>query len=148
MTTWKMIRDIRYTITSEAYDKIINIRISLNQRLDELEKRISSATPTASPLPDHVWCRFSGPGRGDCAHFIGLPGKSIPGQHDGPDDTVDVYGIPNGWCEYCWKSHQLEQAENRIEKLSELLECARKELDVIQRYDPCASGELSGPMNH
>lgn len=47
-------------------------------------------------------CALSGPSRGDCEHALGLPGKSIPGQHDGLDDTVDVYGKPNGWCwSYC-----------------------------------------------
>lgn len=71
--------------------------------------------------PENVWCRFAGPGRGDCEHFVGLPGKSIPGQHDGLDDTVDVYGIPNGWCEYCWISHKLKLAEQEIIRLKQLL---------------------------
>jgi hypothetical protein len=62
----------------------------------------------------HVWCRFAGPGRGDCAHFIGLPGKSIPGQHDGLDDTVDEYGIPNGWCEYCWLEHRYAELQKQL----------------------------------
>lgn len=39
-------------------------------------------------------CEFAVPGRGDCEHFVGLPGRSIPGEHDGPDDTVDAYGKP------------------------------------------------------
>ena len=47
-------------------------------------------------------CLLAAPNRGDCHHFIGLPGRSIPGQHDGPDDTMDVYGRPNGWCQVCW----------------------------------------------
>lgn len=76
---------------------------------------------------NHVWCRFAGEGRGDCAHFIGLPGKSIPCQHDGPDDTVDVYGIPNGWCEYCWCSHQLSEARTKNRELNELLEEHRQQ---------------------
>lgn len=67
-------------------------------------------------------CVFAGPGRGDCAHFVGLPGKSIPGQHDGPDDTVDVYGKPNGWCWPCWKDHKLQIAEQTIRELRERLE--------------------------
>jgi hypothetical protein len=52
-------------------------------------------------------CTLAGPGRGDCERFIGLPGRSIPGRHDGPDDTVDAYGKPNGWCWSCWKSKQI-----------------------------------------
>lgn len=54
-------------------------------------------------------CLYAGPGRGDCEHFIGLPGKTIAGQHDGPDSTVDAYGKPNGWCWSCWRSYQLER---------------------------------------
>ena len=54
-------------------------------------------------------CAFAGPGRGDCEHFIGLPGRSISGQHDGVDDTVDYYGKPNGWCWLCWKQEQLRR---------------------------------------
>ena len=51
-------------------------------------------------------CEIAGPGRGDCAHFIGLPGTSIPDRHDGPDDTLDCYGKPNGWCWTCWLGHK------------------------------------------
>lgn len=92
---------------------------------------------------EHVWCRFAGVGRGDCEHFVGLPGKSIPGQHDGPDDTVDCYGIPNGWCEYCWAQHQLIEANQRISDLTELLDSHRQQyadkcLEVIR-----LTGELS-----
>ena len=62
-------------------------------------------------------CLFSGPGRGDCAHFVGLPGKSIPGQHDGPDDSVDCYGKPNGWCWSCWKDNHISQLKAQIDDL-------------------------------
>jgi hypothetical protein len=54
-------------------------------------------------------CEYSRAGRGDCEHYVGLPGRSIPGQHDGTDDTVDVYGRPNGWCWRCWLSFRNEQ---------------------------------------
>jgi hypothetical protein len=37
--------------------------------------------------------------------------------HDGPDDTVDVYGKPNGWCWSCWKSHQLRDLRAENERL-------------------------------
>jgi len=62
-------------------------------------------------------CNFSGPGRGDCEHFVGLPGGSIPDQHDGPDNTVDVYGKPNGWCWSCWKSLKIQRLHDQISKL-------------------------------
>jgi hypothetical protein len=73
---------------------------------------------------DQGCCLYAGPGRGDCEHFVGLPGKSIPGQHDGDDDTVDVYGRPNGWCWSCWKGYQLreyQQVESVIEDIRKML---------------------------
>lgn len=62
-------------------------------------------------------CHFARPGRGDCENAVGLPGKSISGQHDGEDDTVDVYGKPNGWCWHCWLMHQREQLRGEVEQL-------------------------------
>lgn len=59
-------------------------------------------------------CTMAGPGRGDCEHFVGLPGMSIPGQHDGPDDTVDEFGKPNGWCWSCWKDYKILQLEIKL----------------------------------
>ncbi len=59
-------------------------------------------------------CTLAGPGRGDCWNFVGLPGKSIPDHHDGPDDTVDEYGKPNGWCWSCWKSEQIERLRAQV----------------------------------
>jgi len=52
-------------------------------------------------------CERLGPG-GDCERYIGL---------HGPDDTVDVYGKPNGWCWSCWKGYQLKRAAEEIERL-------------------------------
>lgn len=59
-------------------------------------------------------CAFAGPQRGDCENAVGFPGISIPDQHDGPDDTVDVYGKPNGWCWSCWKSHRIERMHAQL----------------------------------
>ncbi len=67
-------------------------------------------------------CTLAEPGRGDCEHAVGLPGHSIPGQHDGPDDTVDAYGKPNGWCWSCWKSHKIGRLENEIEHTALILD--------------------------
>lgn len=60
-------------------------------------------------------CTCSEPG--DCEYRIGIPGTSIPGAHDGPDDTVDVYGKPNGWCWMCWKTYQIEQLQRKVQRL-------------------------------
>ena len=96
-----------------------------------------------------ITCTLSGPGRGDCEHFVGYPSPiHIPNQHDGPDDTVDVYGKPNGWCWTCWKSRQLSDcreqlaAERRkVHPLVELLqlcrcnESARRDWDLMDAID-------------
>ena len=60
-------------------------------------------------------CSFAGVGRGDCSNYVGLPGHSIPDQHDGEDDTVDCYGKPNGWCWSCWKSEKIERLERQLQ---------------------------------
>jgi len=59
-------------------------------------------------------CSLAGPGRGDCENFVGLPGKSIPGQHDGDDDTVDHCGKPNGWCWHCWLMHERNRLQSEL----------------------------------
>lgn len=76
---------------------------------------------------------------GDCLHFIGFPGKSIPGQHDGRDDTVDEYGKPNGWCWSCWKTHQIEQLNSLLLNYE----------DIDWRHDAeKALQHLSGNLNY
>lgn len=47
-------------------------------------------------------CLFAGPGRGDCGHAVGLPGKV---DYEGYEN--DQYGRPNGWCEVCWRAQQI-----------------------------------------
>ncbi len=66
-------------------------------------------------------CYFATGGRGDCYHYVGLPGRSVPGQHDGDDDTVDHYGKPNGWCWSCWKSRRLEKMQRSNRMLRHLI---------------------------
>lgn len=75
----------------------------VHKTLEALQRKVNSGV-----------CTLAGPGRGDCEHAVGLPGKSVPGQHDGDDDTVDVYGKPNGWCWSCWKSHQIKRLEAEV----------------------------------
>lgn len=70
--------------------------------------------PTASASSRHQWCRYSGPGRGDCEHSVG-----VPTIYD--ETTTDEYGIPNGWCDYCWASFRLRWCESRIIELEEEL---------------------------
>lgn len=77
-------------------------------------------------------CAFSGPGSlGDCKHFVGLPGKSIPGQHDGKDDTVDVYGKPNGWCWPCWKDYRIGKLQEKVHLLTGVSDAAQDLHDFL-----------------
>jgi hypothetical protein len=82
-------------------------------------------------------CHFAGPGRGDCDHFIGYPSNiHVPQQHDGPDDTVDCYGKPNGWCWYCWLQYQLAAAQSELWQVKEeraLLQDPEHLLKVLER---------------
>lgn len=81
---------------------ILDDRDRLKMQVRELEEERDVLRQKA----ESGGCLYAGPGRGDCEHFIGLPGLAVSGQHDGPDDTVDAYGKPNGWCWSCWKSYQ------------------------------------------
>lgn len=83
-------------------------------------------------------CVYSGPGRGDCEHAVGLPGKSIPGQHDGDDDTVDHTGKPNGWCSPCWREYQLRQLQQTTVKSLQ---------DVVEGTNDLNEG-LRGRLDH
>ncbi len=83
----------------------------LQERVRELCRR----------LTDGGRCHFATAGRGDCWNYVGLPGRSIPGKHDGPDDTRDHYGKPNGWCWLCWKSYQLEKTQRCNRLLRQLI---------------------------
>ena len=71
-------------------------------------------------------CTLTGPGRGDCKHAVGLPGNSIPGQHDGEDDTVDVHEKPNGWCWSCWRIKQNEYLHAQVSSLEYLHNIVKK----------------------
>lgn len=48
-----------------------------------------------------------GRGRGDCAHFIGLPEVE-------DENTTDEYGRPHGWCEVCWRGEEIRRLKNSI----------------------------------
>lgn len=96
-------------------------KIACTCGLDDMQKALCQAA-----APDAAHCSFAGPGRGDCEHFIGLPGKSIPGQHDDSDDTVDVYGKPNEWCWFCWHSLQIDRLQVANAALVEGLDIAMK----------------------
>ena len=85
-------------------------------------------------------CSYAGPGRGDCDHFVGLPGESIPGQHDGPDDTIDVYGKPNGWCWFCWHGLQIHRLRSRLSDLLKMIEAYDMEAELD------AGEEGNGPV--
>lgn len=68
--------------------------IALRQKVDGIEKTSG--------------CLLAGPGRGDCAHFLGLPKTE---EH--PKD-VDEYLKPHGWCWSCWKSEKISRLEKNL----------------------------------
>lgn len=61
----------------------------------------------AAPRSPHQFCRYAGPGRGDCEHFVGRPTVM-------DKITCDEYGIPYGWCDYCWLRQQNADLWERI----------------------------------
>lgn len=54
-------------------------------------------------------CSLAAPGRGDCEHFVGLPGPLVGGHN------TDDRGKPNGWCWNCWWAYRTHKAENKHE---------------------------------
>lgn len=94
--------------------------IDNNATIDDLRTQLAAAQAEVKRLRTDPRCLLARPGRGDCEHFIGLPGQSIPGQHDGPD-TEDAYGKPNGWCWFCWNSYQLDRKQKEVTRLREVL---------------------------
>jgi len=86
-------RDLLVKIIEKAIDAPAEAYRRLGQRIADA---IFSAFGTMKP-DDPPVCRLSGPGHGDCEHFIGL------------DVPRDEYGKPNGWCWFCWMSYQLKE---------------------------------------
>ena len=104
------------------------------------EEVIHSGEASYNPIVslDGGSCLFARPRRGDCENYIGLPGLSIPGQHDGEDQTVDVYGKPNGWCWSCWKSYQIDKLQKELNEarhpnLQKMLDEADEAAQTIRR---------------
>lgn len=79
----------------------------------------------------HQWCRYSGPRRGDCSHFVGLP-ETLD------ETTCDEYGIPHGWCDYCWLQYRFEHLN---EGMVERWEAINKGLGVGRRFMSRAEAE-------
>ena len=65
--------------------------VEYNYILDELVQITRRERPQ--------FCRHARAWRGDCEHYTGVP-KVLN------ETTTDEYGIPHGWCDYCWLKHQ------------------------------------------
>ena len=102
------------SITKFSVEEIIKENEMIKPSTNANESTDNPVGLTPYPQLENGGCTLAGSGRGDCDHFIGLPGKSIPGVHDGPDDTVDVYGKPNGWCWSCWKDHEIRELRKEV----------------------------------
>jgi len=85
---------------------LLNGRQAWKEEAEELRHRLESSG-----------CLYATYGRGDCEHYVGLPGYKAYGQHDGPP-TEDVYGKPNGWCWHCWWSYRTNKAESQLKTLT------------------------------
>lgn len=68
--------------------------------LEEVRQRDAAWCEHRRELQDARGCLKSGPGRGDCFHFVGMPAAL-----DGT--TTDEHGVPHGWCIVCWLSHKI-----------------------------------------
>lgn len=85
--------------------------------VEPLEKEIERLTNPEQPL-ERIWCRYAKEGRGDCEHFVGLPKVEN-------EETTDEYGIPHGWCEYCWSQEKRRRLEAENAKLKQDIESCK-----------------------
>lgn len=75
-------------------------------------------------------CVRSGSG-GDCLHYFGLPGQSIPGDIDEePSQAAHVHGKPHGWCWSCWKSHRIDKLEGEVYALEAWQNVAESNIEI------------------
>ena len=82
-------------------------------------------------------CLLSGPGRGDCWHALGLPGKR---EHP---ETIDHYGRPNGWCQVCWQSERIAVLEKEYKKLIKDYDQSEKENKAYNSVFARLRGQLA-----
>ena len=84
--------------------------------------------PSSREEAKRVWCRFAGPGRGDCEHYVGIP------KEEKYPETVDEYGIPHGWCEYCWSVEKRNRLTALLEKKDEEISSAQTYIEWAKKY--------------
>ena len=65
-------------------------------------------------------CLLSGPGRGDCEHFVG------------PTTETDEYGVPVGWCIVCWHHAEIERLRAEREAVLERLGEKQDEIERLR----------------
>lgn len=107
-------------LTQELIDDAMALLNDMYDGVDKIKAENAALKAEVEALRTHAGCILSGPGRGDCFHYVGLPGPSIPNQHDGPDDTVDDYGKPNVWCWFCWLDYQNDKLKAEVEAANAL----------------------------
>ncbi len=83
----------------------------------------------ANPL-QYRGCLFVGvQPRGDCEHFVGMPLELNK-------ETTDEYGRPHGWCEVCWRGHQIADLKRLMAPVGVSTDrCFTNETEVIEIDD-------------
>lgn len=80
-------------------------------------------------------CLLAGHGRGDCEHFVRLPGLLIAGHH------TDDYGKPNGWCWFCWWSYRTQRAEASAPDMAkELAQLKADKAELVAKLKQLSNG--------
>lgn len=119
-------------MTIEEIKEWVTYSKSLNQwESIEDHEIIDTLLAEVERLKDYHGCAFAGPGRGDCESHTNYKGISIPDQHDGSDDTEDVYGRPNGVCWWCWHTEQIRRLHSKLRTTEQKLAVATEALERI-----------------
>jgi hypothetical protein len=104
LAEWKRDQQKKFDLAVHALQEDCD-RITA-MKTDILKGQLTAANAEIERLKNKNGCVLSGPGRGDCEHYLGVP-KTFD------ETTTDCYGRPKGWCEICWCHYQIERLKSR-----------------------------------
>ena len=93
----------------EKCDKAGCVNVRLREENERLKAKVIHLEMNEEFVKNSRGCLMAGPGRGDCERFIGSTLET------------DEYGVPNGWCQVCFRIQQRSELWARIAKLEEAL---------------------------